>query len=105
VVLTFGASAAQPEPDLIVHDARIVIVDDKFSIAQAMAVKDGRIIGLGTDADILANRGAATTVLDLQGKTVLPGLIDSHVTCPAEEIAQTRVMKTYLGGKPVFSRE
>lgn len=74
-----ASQALAAEPDLIVHHARIITVDEKFAIAQAMAVKDGRIIAVGAEADVLASRGQATTLLDLQGKTILPGLIDSHV--------------------------
>jgi predicted amidohydrolase YtcJ len=79
MLVLLASTALAAEPDLILHNAKIITVDEKFSIAQAMAVKDGRIIAVGTDAEILPNRGAATTVLDLQGKTVLPGLIDSHL--------------------------
>jgi predicted amidohydrolase YtcJ len=72
------AAAAEPA-DLIVHHAKIATVDPQFTIASAMAVKDGRIIAVGTDEQVLASRGPATTVLDLEGRLVLPGLIDSHV--------------------------
>lgn len=75
------ASAAEPggAADLIVHNGKIVTVDAAFSIAQAMAVKDGTIVAVGRDGDVLATKGASTNVIDLGGKTVLPGLIDSHV--------------------------
>lgn len=66
-------------PDLILHHGKIVTVDSAFSIAQAIAVRDGRITAVGTDADILAAKGPATRLIDLAGKTVIPGLIDSHV--------------------------
>jgi predicted amidohydrolase YtcJ len=66
-------------PDLIVHHAKIVTADPQFSLRQAMAIKDGRIISLGTDEQILANKGPNTQLLDGQGHTLLPGLIDSHV--------------------------
>src|SRR5678815_4828581 len=76
-VRCFAAPAA--DPDLIVHNGKVVTVDPQFSIRQAMAVKDGRITAVGTNADILAARTPRTTVIDLDGRTVLPGLIDSHV--------------------------
>ena len=72
------AHAAEPA-DLIVHKAKVVTVDAKFSIAEAVAIKDGRVIALGTDADVLKLRGPKTRVIDAGGKTVLPGLYDSHV--------------------------
>ena len=65
-------------PDLILHNAKVVTVDEKFSIHQAVAVEGDKILAVGTNADVLKLRGAGTEVLDLQGKTVIPGLIDSH---------------------------
>ena len=64
--------------DLILHHGKIVAVDDRFSIHQAIAIRDGRIQRLGTDAEILALKGTRTEVVELDGKTVIPGLIDSH---------------------------
>ncbi len=76
----FGtAGFAAEAPDLILHGGKIVTVDASFRIAEAVAVKGDRIAAVGRDADILPLRGSATQVVDLQGKTVLPGLIDSHV--------------------------
>src|SRR5205814_8429586 len=72
------ATAPSGPPDLIVHHAKVVTVDPKFSIAQAMAVKAGKVQRVGKDDEILALKGPATQVLDLTGRTVLPGLIDSH---------------------------
>jgi predicted amidohydrolase YtcJ len=65
--------------DLIVHHAKIVTVDAKFSIAEAIAVKDGRIQALGDDETIFKLSGPKTRVIDANGQTVLPGLYDSHV--------------------------
>jgi predicted amidohydrolase YtcJ len=67
------------DSDLIVHHGKIVTVDHAFSIHQAMAVRGGRIVRVGTDDEVLQSRGPHTTVVDLGGKMVLPGLIDSHV--------------------------
>jgi len=74
------ASAAPPDDraDLIVAHGKIVTVDDKFRVVQAMAVKDDRIIAVGDDKSILAFKGPGTKVIDLEGRTVLPGLYDSH---------------------------
>jgi predicted amidohydrolase YtcJ len=72
-------SQTPQSPDLILHHGKIVTVDKPFSIAQAIAVRDGRIVKVGSDADILATKGATTQLIDLAGKTVIPGLIDSHV--------------------------
>lgn len=66
-------------PDLILHNAKIVTVDEKFTIVQAMAIKDGKILKTGSNEEVLKTKGTNTVVKDVAGKTVLPGLIDSHV--------------------------
>ncbi|WP_199756859.1 amidohydrolase [Tautonia sociabilis] len=71
-------TADAQQADLILHNGKIVTVDDAFSIAEAIAVSDGTLLRVGTDAEVLATRGPDTRVIDLGGKTVLPGLIDSH---------------------------
>ncbi len=65
-------------PDLIVHHGKIATVDPKFSIVEAMSIRDGEIVQVGTSAEVLATKGPETKLLDVQGKLVLPGLIDSH---------------------------
>jgi predicted amidohydrolase YtcJ len=67
------------DADLILHHGKVVTVDPAFSIRQAVAVQGGKILRVGTDDDVLKTRGPRTEVIDLGGKTVLPGLIDSHV--------------------------
>ncbi len=67
------------DADLIVHNGKIASVDDKFTIHAAMAVEGGKITALGSDAEVLKAKGEKTRVIDLAGKLVLPGLIDSHV--------------------------
>jgi len=66
-------------PDLILHNAQIVTVDRAFSIQQAMAVEGNRIVAVGRDEDVLGLKTEGTELLDLGGKLVMPGLIDSHV--------------------------
>ena len=73
------ALSADAPPDLIVHNGHIITVDAQFSQRRAMSIRDGKLIALGDDREILATKGPTTAVLDLGGKTVLPGLIDSHV--------------------------
>jgi predicted amidohydrolase YtcJ len=70
------ASAA--EPTLILHNGKIVTVDKAFAIHQAMAVEGNRIALTGRDTDVLKLKGARTELLDLNGRMVLPGLMDSH---------------------------
>ncbi len=69
---------AQP-PDLIVHNGKIATVDDKFTLVEAIAVRGERIVAVGKNADLLKLAGPATKLLDVGGKTVIPGLCDSHV--------------------------
>src|SRR5947209_8257205 len=73
------ASLAHADADLILHNGKIVTVDKKFTVAQALAVEGNRIIKVGTDADVMKTKGTRTKLVDLAGKTVIPGLIDSHV--------------------------
>jgi predicted amidohydrolase YtcJ len=79
LVFLVAACAFGADADLILHNGKIVTVDSRFSIAQAVAMKGGAITAVGRDADVLKERGANTRVVDLKGRTVLPGLFDSHV--------------------------
>ena len=77
---SFGADPAPQGPaDLIIHHSHVVTVDAKFRIAEAVAVKDGRILAVGKDDDILKLKGPKTRLIDAESRTVLPGLYDSHV--------------------------
>ncbi|MSU20323.1 MAG: amidohydrolase [Pedosphaera sp.] len=67
------------ESDLIVHHGKIFTVDGTEAVHQAMALQGERILQLGSNDEILKTKGARTQVIDLRGKLVLPGLIDSHV--------------------------
>jgi predicted amidohydrolase YtcJ len=78
-LMVSGFSHAADEPDLILHNGKIVTVDKQFSIRQAMAVRGGKILSVGDNKEMLKTKGSRTQLLDLEGKTVLPGLIDSHV--------------------------
>lgn len=64
--------------DLIIHNGNIITVDVDFSHAEALAVKDGVIVAVGSSQELLKNAGTDTRVVDLQGKTVLPGFNDTH---------------------------
>lgn len=80
-VLGLMAAVVQSAPvpaDLIVHDARIHTVDATHPQAAAMAVRDGRIVFVGSEREAMNLRGPKTHVLDLDGRTVIPGMIDAH---------------------------
>ena len=67
------------EPGMILLNGRIATQDDRRSFAQAVAIQDGRFAAVGSNEQIVALRAAKTEVIDLGGKTVIPGLNDSHM--------------------------
>jgi predicted amidohydrolase YtcJ len=83
--LVLGAAPlpqAQPSaapPDLVLVNGAVLTVDPRDSVAEAVAVAGGRIVAVGTTAQVKALAGPATEVIDLNGRAVTPGLIDSHV--------------------------
>ena len=64
--------------DTIMHNGRIATQDERRSLVSALAIRDGRVLAIGDDTTVMALRGAATRVVDLGKRTVIPGLIDSH---------------------------
>jgi predicted amidohydrolase YtcJ len=64
--------------DKIYHGGDIVTVDDKYPSAEAVAIRAGKILAVGSKADLLKLKGETTQLVDLQGKTLLPGFIDGH---------------------------
>ena len=75
------AAVPSPEqaPQLVVYNAQVVTVDEEFTVAEAIAVTDDRITAVGTSQEILSLADAQTQRIDAKGRTILPGLIDSHV--------------------------
>ena len=72
-------SAKACSADLLLINGKIVTVDEKFSTQEAVAVKDGKVMAVGSTKEMKKLKGDATEVIDLEGKTVLPGLFDSHM--------------------------
>ena len=72
------ASNSLPVADLILLNGKIVTVDKNFSVTQAVAIKKDKIIAVGTNGEIRKLSGRNTKIIDLMGKTVVPGLIDFH---------------------------
>ena len=64
--------------DTILYNGKIVTADKSFAITQAVAIRDGKFLSVGSNKKIRAQAGPNTKVIDLKGKMVLPGLIDSH---------------------------
>jgi predicted amidohydrolase YtcJ len=70
--------AAQPA-DTILLNGKVVTLDQQSLLVQALAIRDDKIIATGASADIVKHAGVNTRVIDLDGRTVIPGLIDSHI--------------------------
>jgi predicted amidohydrolase YtcJ len=70
--------AQEPQPNLILHNARIYTVDARNSVAQAVAIAGDRIVRVGSDREVVALAGPSTRVVDLRGATIVPGLHDAH---------------------------
>jgi predicted amidohydrolase YtcJ len=75
----FSPAHAADSPDLILHNGKIVTVDKQFAVHEALAVRGDKIVRVGGNDEVLKTKGPSTKLVDLEGKTVLPGLIDSHV--------------------------
>jgi predicted amidohydrolase YtcJ len=65
--------------DLVVHNATLLTLDDRRPRASGMAIRDGKIVLVGSDSEVLALAGTGTDRLNLNGKTVTPGFVDSHI--------------------------
>ena len=65
--------------DLLLFSGKIITVDPNDTIAEAIAIKDGKIVGVGAYADVKSLVRNGTKPIDLEGKTVVPGFIDAHV--------------------------
>ena len=78
MILLYSCSSAN-NTDMILHNGKIITVDDSFSIAQAVAIENARIIAVGTDAEIGKLARKTTKIIDLGGRSVIPGLIDAHL--------------------------
>jgi predicted amidohydrolase YtcJ len=79
-------AAASAAPDLILHHGKILTVNPKFEIVEALSVTGDRITAVGSSADIQKSAGPETKQIDLTGRMVLPGLIDSHVHAASASI-------------------
>lgn len=83
-VVTMALAACAPggagagDADIVLFNGRILTVDEGDSIAQAVAIKDGLIVAVGTDAEIAIHAGETTRRIDLGGRAATPGLLDAH---------------------------
>ncbi len=74
-----GTDLGVLHPDTVLLNGKIVTVDEDFSIAEAVAIQGGKFIAVGSNTQIRSLAGDSTEVVDLEGRTVLPGFNDPHV--------------------------
>ncbi len=72
------AASAQTPADIVLLNGKVITVDDRFTIAEALAIKGERILAVGSNAEVEKHKGPHTRVVDLNHRTVIPGLIDNH---------------------------
>jgi len=77
IAFAFTSCKFRQKISLIIHHAKVYTVDDKFSMAEAIAISDGRIVAIGSNDDIL-KKYEADEMKDAGGKAVFPGFIDAH---------------------------
>jgi predicted amidohydrolase YtcJ len=78
LVALIGASCMKGQSvDLVIHNAKIHTMDDKNSIVQAIAIRDGKVIEVGPDRQIM-NKYSADEYIDAEGKDIFPGFADAH---------------------------
>jgi predicted amidohydrolase YtcJ/sugar lactone lactonase YvrE len=103
VVIAFCLCASAPirgadEPaELVVLNAKVLTVDSRFTTAQAVAIRDGLFVVVGSNADAQKLVGAHTRVIDARGKTVVPGLIESHIHATGAARGETQQPYIQLG--------
>jgi predicted amidohydrolase YtcJ len=78
VALATSPARAQRSVDTVVTSGKILTVDDRFRIVEALAIDEGRIVARGTRQEVARYAGPKTQVIDVGGRTVIPGLIDNH---------------------------
>src|SRR5262252_8654267 len=93
-----AAPVAAQAPDTVLVNGKILTVDAQFSTREALAIRDGKILAVGSSGDMRKLAGPQSRVIDLQGRTVIPGLIDSHLH--AIRAAQTFATEVNWIGAP-----
>jgi len=105
-VMTLLLFAPQParsqgqDPDWILHHGKIITVDSNFSITEAVAISGDRFTAVGDNETILKLAGGRTQKINLQGRTVIPGLMDNHLHSagggPGVDLSRTRTLQEIL---------
>src|SRR5512137_37512 len=71
-------SVFAPPVDMVLYNGKVITVDKDFRIVQAVAIRDGEFVAVGNDKEVRACAGEKTKMIDLKGKVVTPGIVDSH---------------------------
>jgi len=79
IACAIAMRAQQAAPDLVLSNGKIITVDERFTVAQAVAIRGDRIVAVGTNQEIAQLAGPNTRRIDLRGRAVTPGLIDNHM--------------------------
>ena len=94
------AQAPGPVPETILFNSKIVTVDKNFSYGQAIAIAGGKVLAVGSNSEIRNLASSETRQIDLQGKTVIPGLMDNHLHAagggPGVDLSHTRSLQELL---------
>lgn len=100
VVALASCSPDAPLADLILHGGKVVTLDGSEEMPQALAIVDDLIVAVGPDSDILELQGPGTEVIDLAGRTVVPGLTDNHFHSlgggPGVDLSAARTLRDVL---------
>src|SRR5262249_44979887 len=73
-----GARAQSAQADIVLRNGRFTTLDRSNPEAEAVAIKDGRFVAVGSERDVMAFAGTGVKAIDLKGRRAIPGLIDSH---------------------------
>ena len=84
-------------PDTILHNGKILTVDEDFSVAEAVAIRDGEFLAVGTNQEVLRLRGPETRVIDVQEKTVIPGFVGTDAD--NDFVGGNLYKETVIGGQ------
>ena len=106
VMLISNPAGAQPQilmnyADLLMLNGKILTIDNDFTITEAIAVRDGRVLATGSNADMLALAGPETEQVDLNGRSVTPGYIynDGDNAVPGGDIYKDTLVDGWLSGR------
>jgi predicted amidohydrolase YtcJ len=106
--MVFTGAARQLPPDLILFNGKIVTVDVAFSYAEAVAIREGRFVAVGSNDDVRRLAGAVTKQIDLRGRTVVPGFGDNHLHNagggPGVDLSRARTIQEVLDAIATHAR-